>query len=104
MMRIARDQARKRLALLWFPWAGILFLVLLLQCMRDRYADKWADAWGWILPTVMPTLALIVGVFVAQAMGKPVKEKTVEVFFFWFTFALSAAYLLAVSLTILIPF
>lgn len=94
--------AQKRLALLWFPWSGILFLVVFLQSIFGRYGEDVAQAWEWLLPTIVPTLSLIIGVFVVQAKGQGQEGRSVERFTYLLTFWVSAFYLLLVSLTILL--
>lgn len=94
-------RCRKRLATLWFAGSGILFFLVLVQTLLGHYGDKANEAWGWALPTIMPTLSLIIGVLVADALGKGTRTtQGVSAFLFRLTFSLSAAYLLVVVLTI----
>jgi hypothetical protein len=65
--KLSMETSRKRLAVLWFAGAGVVFLTLLAQTLAGRYADKAEQAWGWMLPTVVPTLSLIVGVLAISA-------------------------------------
>lgn len=104
-MRISWVGARRKLATLWFTGAGLIFFVLLLQSILNRYGANVDEVWEWFLPTIMPTLSLIIGVLVMDTVGKGTKIHTVDGFFFWLAFALSLAYLVVVLLTIfLAPF
>lgn len=60
--------ARWRLALIWFPCCGLLFLLLVAQSLAGAFGDLAQKAWGWALPNFLPTLALMVGVFAADAL------------------------------------
>lgn len=98
-------KCKKRIAILWFFCAGTLFFIVLLQTILGRYGTQANEAWGWLLPTVMPTLSLIVGVLVAETLGKVAQKKYVDRFIFRLTFGLSAVYFCVVALTILLqPF
>ena len=99
-MRISWAKSKRCLAALWFTGAGIIFLILLFQTILGRYEENINEAWGWFLPTIMPTLSLVIGVLVMDAVGKGVKIRTVDRFFFRLSFILSLAYLVVVSITI----
>lgn len=101
-MEIPMQKCKKKLGALWFISAGVLFLILLFQTFFGHYGDEVDDAWGWMLPTILPTLSLIVGVFVSDALGKGIHVVTVDKFLFILTLGLSATYLFAVFLTIVI--
>lgn len=60
------DKAKWTLASVWLGGAGLIFLILVVQSMRDYYGSRAEDAWSWYLPTVMPALSLIIGVLVAD--------------------------------------
>lgn len=102
--------AKKKLTIVWFSGSGVLFLLVLLQTIFGKYLDKVGEAWAWLLPTFMPTLSLIVGVLVADSLGKNENKDaseppTADQFVFHLSFSLSIAYLLVVVLTILLsPF
>jgi hypothetical protein len=102
-MRIRLNTCQKRLTIVWFIGAGILFTLLILQTIFGRYGDKANEAWSWLLPTITPTLSLIIGgVVVSGHLGKGEKTKTVQTvdqFAYRLSFFLSLAYLIAVSLT-----
>lgn len=105
MTTVLMTVCKRRLAALWFIGAGIIFFLIFGQTALGKYGDKASEAWSWILPTIMPTLSLIVGVMVMDTLAKNVKQTNVDTFFFKLTFGVSAAYLLAVLLTLLIqPF
>jgi len=104
-MQISWQKSKRRLAVLWFCGAGIIFIVMLFQTILGRYGTNISEAWGWFLPTIMPTLSLIIGVLAMDALGNGVKILTVDRFFFRLSFFLSLAYLVVVSFTILMqPF
>ncbi len=104
-MQISWQISKRRLAVLWFSGAGIIFIVMLFQTILGRYGTNISEAWGWFLPTIMPTLSLIIGVLAMDALGNGVKILTVDRFFFRLSFILSLAYLVVVSFTILMqPF
>ena len=65
-MSVSMDREKKRLALIWFVGAGLLFCLVLLQSVRNVYGTQTEKAWAWLLPSVMPTLSLIVGVLVSD--------------------------------------
>ncbi len=102
---LTKTRAQKRLATLWFIGAGALFLLLLLQTFFGRYGEQTQQAWTWFLPTIMPSLSLITGAVATDAMGRSDPNATVDPFPFRVAFILSAAYLVIVSLTVLLsPF
>lgn len=110
-MRIPMHTSKKRLAMVWFMGAGILFVVLILQTIFGRYGDKAREAWSWLLPSILPTLSLIIGgVVISSRISKGVEtgvetEETIDQFAFQLSFFLSIAYLITVSLTIFLsPF
>lgn len=101
-MNILMSTAKKRLAILWFFWFTIIFLLLLIQTLAGVYKDKEiTEAWSWFLPTVMPTLSLMIGVLVSDALGMSKKVNYVDKFLYRLSFSLSLLYLVVVSLTIL---
>lgn len=104
-MTIDMRVAKRRLAMIWFVGAGLLFLTVLLQTILGHYHDLAERAWEWLLPSIMPTLSLIIGVLVSDFMGKGRADRPVDAFLFRMAAALSAAYLVTVSLPIFLhPF
>ena len=104
-MQVSMMRCKRRLGALWFAWSAFLFILLTLQTVFGRYGSSADEAWGWLMPGILPTLSLIVGVLVMDALGKSVKVKSVDSYFFWLTFALCSFYLLMVTLSILLqPF
>ncbi len=105
MSSIANTQARRWVSLVWFPGAGFLFLIVLLQTIFGKYGEHSADAWGWLLPAVMPTLSLILGVLVSDQLGRSEAREEADRFLFVMVLVLSIFYLLVVSSTLLLaPF
>jgi hypothetical protein len=88
---------------LWFGSAGLLFLIMLVQTLspQPKFGDAAAEAWGWWTSSVMPGLSLVVGVLVAEATARKKRALSVDAFFFWLAFGISALYLAAVVVTLL---
>ncbi len=91
-----------RLAQLWLAGGAVLYGILLAQSLIGYYGEEVADAWSWLLPTTLPTLSLIVGLLVADTKRKPKKTDQVNRFVFQLAMGLSAFYLTAVLLTLLV--
>ena len=101
MRRISMTAARKRLAVEWFIGGAILFAIVFFQSVIGNYYGKdYPVVWSWLLPNIMPTLSLVVAVLVSEHARGGASESTVDAFIFWMAFALSAAYLLVILLTI----
>lgn len=101
-MKMAKSKCRAALGVLWFAAGGSLFILFVVQTILGRYQDKTDVAWAWFLPTIMPTLLLMIGVFAADATNPHEEDATVKAFIFFLSFGVSALYLAAVSLTILL--
>jgi hypothetical protein len=96
---------KRQLALIWFIGGGILFAIVLMQTLLERYGSAANQAWGWLLPSVLPTLSLIIGQLVFDAVQGGNRGRTVDRFLFRLTAMLSSVYLLAVLMVILMaPF
>ena len=95
--------ARKKLALLWFPVSGAIFLMLVIQTFTVLGSRDQA-VWGWALPNFLPTLALMGSVFAADAVD-PVEGKisVVRRFFFRLAFWMSAFYFLVLLIVLFAP-
>lgn len=94
--------SRRRLAILWFTGAGLIFAGVLAQTVSGRYGDRADEAWGWLMPTIMPTLSLIIGVLAISARKTMPADVTVDRFFFRLSYGLSAGYLAVVAATLLL--
>lgn len=70
---IALDAARWRLAVIWFPSCGLIFLIIIAQSLGGAYGEELQRAWSWALPNFLPTLALMLSVFAADAL-RPANE------------------------------
>ncbi|GAA0859611.1 hypothetical protein [Aliiglaciecola litoralis] len=66
MANIATRTAQKRIALIWYVGAGILFFIFILQSMLGKYGDDTELAWNWLLPAIMPTISLITAVLITE--------------------------------------
>jgi hypothetical protein len=100
--RISMAQCKTRLTTIWFAGSGVVFALIFAQTIGGRYGDHVNEAWSWLLPNIMPTLSLITGVLVADSLGKSIQIKSVNRFLFHMAFWLSGAYLLTITLTILL--
>ena len=100
------ESARWRLAVIWFPVCGVIFLLLIGQSIGGVYGNELQRVWGWALPNLLPTLALMISVFAADAI-KPDSEHVILVRknFCTLAISLSAFYLCAFLVSILVqPF
>jgi hypothetical protein len=96
---------KRRLAALWFGVGLVLFRVLALQSVFNRFGDRVEEAWSWFLPSIVPTLSLIVGVLVLDFTSGTDTEKRIAPFYFWLAFLLSVVYLVLISMTLFLqPF
>lgn len=95
---VSINSCKKRLAILWFSFGLVLFVLLILQSAFGKFGPKVEEAWAWFLPTLMPTLSLIVGVLVLEMVSSKPKDKQIDPFLFRLIFSLSAIYLVLVAL------
>lgn len=93
-------KCKKRLSLLWFSGAGLIFLLVFFQSIFGHYSGRTAAAWSWFLPTVMPTLSLMIGILVADTFGPAKPDKNIDPFIYKLAQSLSAAYFMVVLATI----
>jgi hypothetical protein len=93
-MSLGCQTAKKRLALIWFGGAAVLFLFVFGFGLNSPSAGA---VWAWFLPTVMPNLSLIVGVWVADARAGGVPDQPVDPFMYRLAASLSAFYLLLIA-------
>ena len=108
-IQVPVPDCQKKLGVLWFSVAALLFLFLVIQSILGVYRyrteagveDLTSDAWGWFLPTLMPTLSLIVAVFATDAGSGGSAIPTVDRFFFRMAFGLSVLYLIVVVMSLL---
>ena len=73
---IPLETARWRLAAIWFPSCGIIFLIMIAQSIGGAYGDELQRAWSWALPNFLPTLALMLSVFAADALRPAGESET----------------------------
>jgi hypothetical protein len=93
---------KRQLAVIWFTGSAVLFGLVLVQSLLNRYGDEVNRVWGWLLPTVLPTLSLIIGQLVFDAVQGGQAGRMMDRFLFRLTAVLSVAYLLAVLLVFLL--
>ena len=102
---IPMNRAKKGLATLWFGASGVLLTTMILQTVLEHYAPNDTEAFGWFFPTLMPTLSLIVGVLVADALGKSMTIARVDGYMYRLAIGVSCMYFFAVGVSIFIsPF
>src|SRR5438045_2813502 len=101
-MMLPMVTCKKRLTILWFIGAGLVFSIVLMQTLLNHFGDLASDAWAWLLPAIMPTLSLMASVWATDALGKGSQTESVDRFVFYLAFMLSAGYLLTVAVTILV--
>lgn len=96
------EHARCRLAVIWFPCGGLIFLKLIAQSIGGAYGDQIQRAWSWALPNFLPTLALMVSVFAADALRPPSNTPTyVRKNFCYLATGLSIFYIFVILISIL---
>lgn len=101
---VSLSHTRRALVRLWLGGSGFSAIILVVSSILRGRAEAARESWSWFLPLVLPTIGLMVGVLGAAATGR-LKEKYVRKSFVDIALWLSAAYLILVSLTILLePF
>lgn len=98
-MNLTVQTAKKRLALIWFAGAALLFLLVFGLSLNSPSAGA---VWAWFLPTVMPNLSLIVGVWVADTRAGSMPDQPTDPFMYRLTAGLSAFYLLLITVLFLL--
>ena len=102
--KIALNKARKKLLLTWLCGSAIPLLILGIQTfLGSKSNGVESQVWSWICPLIFPFITLFIGTFNGDAANTD--EKLVSFFLLQISFILSLAYLLIISLVILIePF
>jgi hypothetical protein len=96
--------AQRALAGTWFGTSFVIVSIVLIQSILGHYSDP-AEAWGWVTTNLVPTLSLMVGILVAENVGKAEPDRDVDAFLFQLALGLSLFYLLSLLLTLLLsPF
>ncbi len=101
-MRISMSLCKKWLAGVWFSFAAILFLLMVVTTMVGAYQGIAEGVWSWFLPSVMPTLSLMIAVLVSDNQNSEKNSQTADRFLFKLSLALSAFYLLLLILVIVL--
>ncbi len=99
-MKLSMANARRRLALLWFIGAALVF-VLVIAASIHRDDRVVISLWSWFLPSIVPTLSLIVGVLVSELGNDRSDGRRADAFLLMLSTWLSIAYLLLVALSLL---
>jgi hypothetical protein len=107
--RINLTDARWGLAKIWFVWGFLIFGIMIVQSILGKYGSQDTsqvqEAWSWFIPTIVPTLSLMIGVIGAAALLSDEDIRTVKKTFYVTALWISVAYLLTLSITILLqPF
>lgn len=92
-------KAKWFLALEWFGICGVLFLVVFLQTIFNKFGTRSDEIWNWLLPNIMPVLTMIAGVLVADSRSAR-QARQVGVGYFMFAAGLSGFYLLLILLIV----
>jgi hypothetical protein len=87
------------LATVWFAGSGLVFIVLLIQSLFNKYEGDTQQVWAWFIPSVVPTLSLMVSVLGAGALSAG-ERRNVRVSFFILAWWLSIAYVVVLMLTV----
>lgn len=102
---ISLDDVRVKLSRVWLIGSGLIFILLVLQCLLHVYDPVTQDVWSWFLPTIMPSLGLIITVLTYTAFEPRLTGSVVRRSFVPVALWLSVFYLSIVALTILVqPF
>ena len=97
-------RCKRIIASVWLLGAGLLFALLLVQCLSNHYGESQSQVWGWFLGAVSPTVGLIVAVLAAEAMTQDeAGEHSVDAFFYRVAVGVSVVYLLALWAIVLMP-
>jgi hypothetical protein len=99
--RINLDEARRRLAKIWFWGTGTSASLVILQLIVGRFTGFTSEFVGWFTPTIVPTLALIIGVIGTTALDDDT-GRTVKGFFFRTAVGLSVVYFVLLLGTMLL--
>jgi hypothetical protein len=91
----------RRLTILWSFGAGLVFLLLVIQDIRNVYGDQSERAWSWFTATVLPTLSVMIGTVAVRAR-KPSGKVLVDPLAFYVSLGLSIVYLGLVLATVLV--
>lgn len=102
--KVPLSEVRTSITRIWLIGAGFSAIILIVASILRGQADAAREVWSWFIPLVLPTIGLMVGVLGAAAMTDR-DETFVRSSFFNIAWWLSAAYLLVLSLTVLLePF
>ncbi|MEM7721074.1 MAG: hypothetical protein AAF376_01755 [Pseudomonadota bacterium] len=74
MTKTPLRSARLQLARIWFPAAGILFLILVVQSLTLVHGDEVQQVFSWALPNFLPTISLMMSVFAQDALVRDEQE------------------------------
>jgi hypothetical protein len=98
---IALHDARSKLLRTWLLGAGLICLVLAVECvLKEAWKDRWMEVWWWVLPNLVPTLSLMLAVYGSDALSAPDPDEVVRRSFLSVATRLSIAYPFMVLLSI----
>src|ERR1051326_4090724 len=102
MSFVPLEQARAKLAGIWFIGSGAVFIILVVQSILGKFGGRLQEVWAWFVPNVLPTLALMLGILGANALTAAQDKRQVKEFFFKLSKYLSIFYVAILALTILL--
>jgi len=104
-MKIAFEIAQKKLAILWFAFAAVIFLLMFALTISSKLNGFTKEAWAWFCQVILPTLSIIATAFVVNSNNGQISDRMIDRFSFRLAFYLSLFYLLVILMVILIvPF
>jgi hypothetical protein len=102
MNKLTLATSRRRLAMVWFGGAAVVFVLFLGMSLAGPFRNERQDAWGWLLPGIVPTLSLVIGILIAQDKDPGSAGRTVNPFLFRLSVGLSVFYLGVLLVTLLV--
>lgn len=91
----------RRLALLWFSGAGLLFMLLFIQSILGRYGERTSEVWDWFASVLLPVLTLIAGAFFYGRSRASTRSDAVTPHVYYITLGMSITYLFVVNVAVL---
>src|ERR1700740_393449 len=95
-----KQQARQRLARLWFIVSGLLMLLFVIYTATGRFDTHNSDGWQWYTQNLLPSLTLIATYFFNTHPDD--KVLSIDLFAFRLAYGISAGYLSILLITVLL--
>ncbi len=100
---ISYNKARRKLLIQWLIMAAVIFLIFFIQSILGRYTTHVSEVWEWLFRLLTPPLSLMIGILIAQLMGKAADFET-DLFYFRLSQGISWFFLVFLLLSaILVP-